>query len=185
MTTERVRPRSCGGRARHLLVVVAVAVIGAVACGKGGDATGPGSTSEERKADVTPAFAADTTAGTTFAHPTGKPTVLFFMAGWCTDCLPEATALDAIERDLGDKVAILAIDADPTDPIESLRNFERTVGARYGYAHDPEGRLTGKFGVRSLDTTIITDAAGRVVFRDGVTTDEGTLREALDRAGAR
>lgn len=157
---------------------------GLVAAGCGGDSqVASGGEAESSKGEMTSPFSATTLDGTNFSHPTGKPTVLFFMAGWCTDCLPEATALDTLERELGEQVAILAVDADPTDPVESLRGFADTVGARYGFAHDPEGSLTGKFGVRSLDTTIVTDAAGRVVFRDAVPTKLSTLRAALERAG--
>lgn len=173
--------RDARRRAARAAAAGAVVVLATLLGACGGGAPGPAS---EAAGEPTPAFRVATVDGPEFTHPTGKPTVLFFMAGWCTDCLPEATALDAIERDLGDKVAILAVDADPTDPVESLRRFMATVGARYGFARDPEGRLTGRYGVRSLDTTVVTDAAGRMVFRDGVATDEDTLRDALRRAGA-
>ena len=105
------------------------------------------------------------------------------MAGWCGTCIPEAAALDRVERDLGDRVAILGVDADPSDSLDSLQRFVDTVGARYGFVFDGDGTLTQALGVRSLDTTVVVDAAGRIVFRDAGPTNEATLRDALARAG--
>lgn len=130
-----------------------------------------------------PSFVATTTAGASFTFPPGRPAVLFFMAGWCGTCIPEAAALDRVERDLGDRVAILGVDADPSDSLDSLQRFADTVGARYGFVFDGDGTLTQALGVRSLDTTVVVDAAGRIVFRDAAPTSEATLRDALAKAG--
>ncbi len=129
-------------------------------------------------------FEVTTTAGTSFSMPAGKPAVLFFMAGWCATCVPEATALERIHQDLGDDVAILGVSADPSDTFTAIQNFTGQAGARYGFAHDGDGALSRALQVRSLDTTIVVDAAGRIVFRDGTPTDEATLRKALAQAGA-
>ncbi len=129
-------------------------------------------------------FEVTTTAGTSFSMPAGKPAVLFFMAGWCATCVPEATALERIHQDLGDDVAILGVSADPSDTFTAIQNFTGQAGARYGFAHDGDGALSRALQVRSLDTTIVVDAVGRIVFRDGTPTDEATLRKALAQAGA-
>lgn len=133
--------------------------------------------------DKAPSFSAATTSGSTFSLPAGKPTAVFFMAGWCGTCLPEAEALAAIDKELGDRVAIVAVSADPTDSVDALRHFAGEAAADYGFVHDKEGALVTAFGVRALDTTFVLDAAGRIVFRDAVPTDEATLRQWLDRAG--
>ena len=133
--------------------------------------------------DQAPAFTATTTTGTSFSLPAGKPAVLFFMAGWCASCIPEATALENIRQDYGDRVAILGVDADPSDSLRSLRGFRDVVGAGYGFVFDRDGTLTQALRARSLDTTVVVDAAGRIVYRDGYPTEEATLREALAKAG--
>ena len=130
-----------------------------------------------------PSFSVATTTGSTFSLPAGKPAALFFMAGWCGSCLPEAEALAAIDREFGDRVAIVAISADPTDSPDALRRFAGEAAAGYGFVHDKEGALVTAFGVRSLDTTVVVDKAGRIVFRDAVPSDEATLRRSLARAG--
>ncbi len=47
-------------------------------------------------------------------HERGNVVVLFFMAAWCTTCIPEARALNALYEEYGDRgLRILAIDIDP------------------------------------------------------------------------
>jgi thiol-disulfide isomerase/thioredoxin len=134
--------------------------------------------------DLAPRATVRTISGSNFEVPAGKVTVLYFMAGWCEPCLPEAIALGRIQRELGDRIAILAVDADPSDSLGTLREFIRSAGSpAYPFAHDTEGALVTAFAARSLDTTVVIDAAGRIAFRDGVPTDEDTLRAALARAG--
>lgn len=153
-----------------------------------GDASAAGITIDQagggRVGDNAPQFTTGTTAGTTFALPAGKPAAVFFMAGWCTTCYPEAQALAKIHKDMGDEVAILAVSPDPSDSLDALKKFADAAGAKYGFAHDNDGTLAQAFGVRALDTTVIVDATGKVTFRDGVPTDEATLRAALTKAGA-
>jgi thiol-disulfide isomerase/thioredoxin len=124
-----------------------------------------------------------TLAGGTFRLPARRPAIVFFMAAWCSDCQPEAQALGQLQRQLGDRVAILAVDADPVDLESQTRAFFHTAGdPSYAVARDQNGRLAGAFAVRALDTTVVIDPKGRVVYRDEVPTDLGTLRMALAKA---
>lgn len=133
--------------------------------------------------DQAPQFDATTTAGDRFEVPPGKPAVIFFMAGWCLTCIPEAQALGNIHNEYGDQVAVLGVDADPQDDLALVRQFAQEADVDYGFIRDGDGTLTQALDVRVLDTTVIIDAAGRIVFRDAVPTDEETLREALQEAG--
>ncbi len=199
--SRRSRPAGQpAGRRRFWMVVAgiaALAVVVVLASARGGSdtpaASGPQdvttrieliSAGGSAVGDVAPAFEARTTACTAFALPAGKPAVLFFMASWCATCVPEAAALEAIRADVGDRVDILGVSADPTDSLTTIRDFAEQAGARYGFVHDGDGSLAQALGVRSLDTTVIIDAAGRVVWRDSVPTDEETLRDALAQVGA-
>lgn len=130
------------------------------------------------------AFTAATVGGGTFRVPAGKPTVIYFMAGWCSSCIPEAQALaDVAQADAG-RVAILAVDADPSDPLSSLENFMRTVGSPdYAFAQDQGGQLVQAFSASTLETTVMLNAGGTVVYRNAVSIDEAALRAALQQAG--
>jgi thiol-disulfide isomerase/thioredoxin len=190
-------PRRVGGgrpgRGRQRLVwligaVLAVLAFVGVLAGRSGERDATGSSARIATgtggAAVVRPFALTTLANSTFRVPTGKPTVLFFLAGWCGSCVPEAQALDRIERSAGPKVAILAVSVDPSETPGTLREFMSIVGApRYPFAIDRDGRLVTMLRIRSLDTTVVLDPSGRVVYRDAVPTDEATLRAALAKAG--
>jgi thiol-disulfide isomerase/thioredoxin len=124
-----------------------------------------------------------TLAGGTFRLPAGRPAVVYFMAAWCSSCRAEAQALGRLQRQLGDRAAILAVDVDPSDLEAQTRAFFHAVGdPGYAVARDQDGRLAGAFAVRALDTTVVVDPAGRVVYRDAVSTDLATLKAALAKA---
>ncbi|HZD73737.1 MAG TPA: hypothetical protein VE776_07615 [Actinomycetota bacterium] len=72
----------------------------------------------------------------------------------------------------------------PVDLLSQTRAFFHTAGdPSYAIARDHNGRLTGAFAMRALDTTVIIDTGGRVVYRDEVPTDLATLTRALSKAG--
>jgi peroxiredoxin len=171
------------------LVIGAVAVVGAAHGGQSGTEAGPaaagGGVVVERAGgsqvgEQVAALHAGTTAGTRFTLPAGRPAVVFFMAVGCTG---EVAPLDRIEREFGGRVAVLGVDPDPGDTFDSLAALADQAGIRYGLVHDRDGALTAALAARSLDTTVVLDAAGRIVYRDTVPTDESGLRAALSKAG--
>lgn len=186
----RVGPR----RARALGVGVTATLL---ALGVAVLATRSGSDSSEGPRSASPAaagsaevdgqaaaFSVPTLSGSTFVFPTGKPTALFFTASSCGSCLPKAEAFDRIHREVGDRVAILGVDVDPTDSESAFREWIGAAGnPGYDFAIDRNSELVRVFGVRALSTVVIADASGRVVFDSYTEGDEATFRAALARAG--
>ncbi|MGH2655501.1 MAG: peroxiredoxin family protein [Actinomycetota bacterium] len=132
-----------------------------------------------------PGFTLTTLDGETFSlgAQRGRPVVLFFMAGWCATCIPEAQALGRIHEELGDRVRILAVSIDPTDTPEQIRGFIEAAGnPAYPFAHDQTGRMARAYDVLALDTTVIIDGRGRIVYRDSYVSPEEHLRAGLDVA---
>ncbi len=132
-----------------------------------------------------PDFDVTTLEGETFSlsGERGRPVLLFFMAGWCTTCIPEAQALGAIQEDLGGQVRILAVSVDPADTPGQIRAFAEAAGSPgYPFAHDRTGRVARAYEVLALDTTVIIDGAGLIVYRDSYISPEEHLRAGLDRA---
>jgi thiol-disulfide isomerase/thioredoxin len=131
-----------------------------------------------------PTVTVPTFAGGAFRLPAGRPAVVWFMAAWCATCQAEAQALGQLQRQAGDRAAILAVDVDPVDQPSQTRAFFHAAGdPTYAVARDQDGRLAQAFAVRALDTTVVLDARGRVVYRDDVPTGLATLRSALAKAG--
>jgi thiol-disulfide isomerase/thioredoxin len=167
-------------------VVAAVAVL--TAGGGGSNAStagvrvGPG-----RTPGGTPDFAVHTVSwagGKEFvlSQNLGRPTVLYFMAGWCASCVPETQAWGRIKQEVGDRVNVLVISPDPNETEERLLKFKELakVGDGLLWAMDREGRIARALGVVTLDTTIVLDAQGREVYRDGVPTPYSRLREVME-----
>jgi thiol-disulfide isomerase/thioredoxin len=149
-------------------------------------ATGATADSGAEVGTLVPPVTATALQGQRVVVPAGKPTALFCFAGWCSTCLPEARALDRLEREMGDRVSVVAVDVDPSDDAQTIQRFLRSAGdPRYPVVHDKDGALVRAFGVTALDVTVITDAGGSVVYRDAAPTREGQLRSALTKAGVR
>ncbi len=116
--------------------------------------------------------------------PAGKPGAVFFMAGWCSTCIPETRALREVADRFGDRISVLAVSPDPSDSVSAIKQFRVAAGnPRYPFAWDPQGTLARAWEVSALDTTLVYDRRGKVVFRDGVPTDAETLEKAFRKAG--
>jgi peroxiredoxin len=113
------------------------------------------------------------------AQHQGKPVAIYAVAGWCGTCIPETQAWANIYRDLGDKLTVLIFSGDPSETEQSLLHFKEAAGGgNHPWAVDDQGVLVGALNIRSLDTTVLIDAQGKIAYREGVT-GEGKLREQL------
>ena len=120
----------------------------------------------------------------TLADYRGRPVILFFMAAWCSPCAYEARALARLYAEYGDRgLEVLAVDIDPSEGEADLKRFREWAVPQAGYrwALDPEGALVRAFKVRALDTTVVIDPEGRIVYRDEVSTPYETLKEVVGR----
>ncbi|MDP9431789.1 MAG: TlpA family protein disulfide reductase [Actinomycetota bacterium] len=185
-----------GRRTRALAVaaaaVVAMALLGAVATRNAQDpAVGPAAAVAVEVsgsgADVgaaAPAVTAGALDGGQVRIPAGRPSVVFFFAGWCGSCIPEATALGQLQRKHGDAVNIVAVSIDPGDTPQTIGEFMSAAGSpEYPVVHDETGAMRAAYEVASLDVTVITDGSGKVVYRDSVPSTFAQLSDGLRRAG--
>ncbi|MCH7663195.1 MAG: TlpA family protein disulfide reductase [Chloroflexi bacterium] len=147
--------------------------------GGGGRADPVGS----RLGELAPDFTVSTLEGGEFslgAHR-GAPTIIFFMAYWCGTCIPEAQALARLNEEYGNAINIIAIDIDPTSSVDVLNQFKLASGnGEYTWAFDLDQVVTISYRVRALDTTLILDADGHVIYRDERPTDYNTLKNVLE-----
>jgi peroxiredoxin len=117
--------------------------------------------------------------------PADKPSVMFFFASWCGTCIPEAAALGKLHREYGDEVNIVAVSIDPGDTPETIEQFVQAAGSPgYPVLHDLNDSIRAAYEVTSLDVTVITDADGKVAYRDAVPSTLDQLQDGLRRAGA-
>ena len=129
-------------------------------------------------------FSVPTLDGRTFtlsAHR-GKPVVMFVMAYWCTTCFGEAGELAKLHEVYKDQVVILALDVDPSSTLEGLSRFKKQVGnPEYTWAFDRGGNVTRSFKIKALETTIIFNRSGEVVYTDLRPTSYKTLEYQIER----
>jgi thiol-disulfide isomerase/thioredoxin len=117
----------------------------------------------------------------------GKVVLLNFWATWCSACLAEIPDLVALQKELGDRVAIVGValdgvpDEDGDMPSDSegaetsnkgpphredvkakVRRAVKARGINYPVLLDPKGSVGGRFNGQELPTTVIIDAEGRV-----------------------
>lgn len=136
--------------------------------------------------EFAPDFSAPTLEGGTFslALQRGRPTIVFFMAYWCGTCIPEGRALAQLKGEYGDRINIVALDVDPSSTPEALAQFKQAAGnGAFTWAFDTGQKVVAAYEVTALDTTLILDGDGRVVYRDQWPSPYQTLKDELVKLG--
>lgn len=133
-----------------------------------------------------PDFAVRTLDGRTFslAEQRGKTVVMLFTASGCGDCITELQALARVHKEYGRRgVEILALSVDPLDDAETFLLMKRAAGpgADYHWALDAKNAVTRAYDVKALETTVIVDPAGRIAYRDQVSTTFPMFKRELDK----
>jgi cytochrome c biogenesis protein CcmG, thiol:disulfide interchange protein DsbE len=169
LAREPVAPHS--GSVRILaLVALVLAGLAAPACGDG-DGAAPSALELELVS------LADGDA-TTLGALTEDLLVVNFWAPWCTPCVAEMPAFDAVHRTLDPSVRIVGVTDDP-DRTAALE-LAATTGVTYPLLVDPAGRLRSALGVASLPSTAFLTADGEVLeVHRGVYT-EAQLRARIE-----
>ena len=140
----------------------------------------PGNIAKGQRA---PDFTVRTMGGGKFAlaDHAGQPTIIMFSAAWCGSCLFEAKNLAQVYTKYKDHgLNIIILDADPGDTDADVQRFRQAVGnPDYVWAFDDNYTLTQAFSVRALDTTVLIDQAGKIVYRDEYPTPLEPLLQAV------
>lgn len=91
----------------------------------------------------------------------GTPLVVNFFASYCTPCITEMPALEAVHQQLGTKVTFLGLAvSDRIDPAQAL--IKRTK-VTYRTAQDKDGGVLATVQGSVLPTTVLIDAQGKIV----------------------
>jgi len=111
----------------------------------------------------------------------GDVVVIFFMASWCTTCVPEARALKELHASYRKRgLQVLVVDIDPRSTERALARFRAIANkGEYLWALDTQQTIVRSYGVRTLDATIIIDREGRIAYRDAFPTGFERLDDAV------
>jgi thiol-disulfide isomerase/thioredoxin len=117
-----------------------------------------------------PDFTVRTMGGGQFAlaEHRDQPTMILFMASWCVSCIYEAQNLAEVHARYKERgLNIIALDVQDGDTDADLQAFRESAGnPDYVWAFDDSYAVTQAYNVRTLDTTVLIDQAGNVVYYD-------------------
>jgi thiol-disulfide isomerase/thioredoxin len=133
-----------------------------------------------------PNFTIQTIDGQTvsLAQEQGRVLGLFFMAGWCVSCQPEAHTWGQLYAKYHSKgLDVLIVDVEQSETGDDLLAFKsRARGGDHWWALDRDGALVGAFRIQSLDTTYIIGRDGRVTYYDYWPTSADVLERLVLQA---
>lgn len=107
----------------------------------------------------------------------GKPVVLNFWATWCPPCIQEMPSLVQLQKQLGDKVTILAVSEDDDD--NAYKQFVRDHNIDLLTVRDSGQKTNGLYGTFKFPETFVIDRNGKIV-RKFIGAQEWTSPEIVD-----
>jgi len=168
-------------RTRRLLAVSVLALLPAFAtCGWGeaqrGAATG----------DSIPDFELATLDGERLGPSDleGKVVLYDFWATWCVPCHAQVEVLAGL-RARAEAAGVVFVAIDTGEPEKVVRDYLAKKPYPYTVLLDVDEAVSTQLDVLGLPTLVVTDAAGRIVWRQTGLADESAILAALARAGAR
>lgn len=114
----------------------------------------------------------------------GKPLVINMWASWCPFCREELSHFTELQKELGDRVMIVAVNRG--EQLETTQQFssQSAEGPRMTFLLDPEDTLYPALGGFSMPETIFVDAEGNIAaHKRGPMTLEEMRRRAQETFG--
>jgi cytochrome c biogenesis protein CcmG, thiol:disulfide interchange protein DsbE len=94
----------------------------------------------------------------TLSQLRGKPVVLNFWASWCAPCVEEMPSLVQLQKQLGDKVTVLAVSEDADN--NAYQQFVRDHNVDLLTVRDVRQNVNGLYGTFKFPETYVIDKDG-------------------------
>lgn len=115
--------------------------------------------------DTAPSFSVQDIQGQTVTLAAGKPTLMYFVAAWCSSCAYGDTQLRQVYDRYGHGVRLITVDVDPQqDTPQMVAAFAKNYGGPWPAVLDQGQRLTQLYHVTSLDSSYLVNAQGVIVY---------------------
>ena len=113
----------------------------------------------------------------TLSQLRGKPVLLNFWASWCAPCVEEMPSLVQLQKQMGDKVTVLAVSIDSDE--NAYRQFIRDHNIDLLTAWDPKKISSELYGTFKYPETYVVDRNG-VIRRKFIGAIDWTNPEIID-----
>lgn len=91
----------------------------------------------------------------------GRIVLVTFWASWCGPCRRELPVLDALKKEAGDRLEIVAVNVkDTTEDYRLIRRQLKKTGLIF--THDTDGVISDGYDVKSYPNLYVIDQAGRI-----------------------
>jgi peroxiredoxin len=151
--------------ARPFSLILTSALLSLALAGCIHDGEIPTETTEDGRT-IGPAWSFTDTTGTEHSRDSalGSPSILFFMATWCSSCRSQTGPLanvHANHQDAGLDVYTLTFDHTETD--RDLEEWKARYEQPWPHGIDPEGQIAQTFQIRAQSSLVVLDHDGLVV----------------------
>jgi peroxiredoxin len=97
----------------------------------------------------------------TLSQLRGKPVLLNFWASWCPPCVEETPSLVQLQKQMGEKVTILAVSEDADEA--AYKQFVRDHNVDILTVRDPRQTANTLYGTFKFPETYVIDKDGKIV----------------------
>lgn len=94
----------------------------------------------------------------------GQVVFLNFWATWCPPCRREMPAMETLQKEMGDRVRVIALGGDYRESPEQLAAFAKDLGLTFTVTYD-KAEGFDKYRVMGLPTTLLIDQHGIIRTR--------------------
>jgi peroxiredoxin len=120
---------------------------------------------------------ADSSRSVSLSQLRGKPVLLNFWATWCPPCIQEMPSLVQLQKQMGDKVTILAVSEDADE--NAYKQFIRDHNIDLLTVRDPKNTANTLYGTFKFPETYVIDKDG-VIRRKFIGAADWTSQEIVD-----
>jgi cytochrome c biogenesis protein CcmG, thiol:disulfide interchange protein DsbE len=110
--------------------------------------------------------------------------ILNFFATWCGPCKAEMPELERYQREAGDAVRLIGVDAQ--EHVDLVRGFIQQMKTTFPIVVDADGAVLRRYGVEAFPTTVVIGANGRIILYEVgmVANADVSLRPIVERERA-
>lgn len=94
----------------------------------------------------------------------GQVVLINFWATWCPPCKAEMPDMEEFQAEMGEKVRVIGVGADPRESPEKMAEFAKAMGLTFTILHD-KAAAAGTYRAGAIPTSLFIDKEGVIRVR--------------------